>query len=70
MTQELLKKINELSKKEKEQGLTAEEKKLQSELRDEYRKEFRKNFQKQLTNVDVKLPNGKVVPLTQLSKKK
>ena len=70
MTQELLSKINELSKKEKEQGLTPEEKELQAKLRDEYRKEFRKNFQKQLTNVDVKLPNGKVVPLTQFNKKK
>lgn len=70
MTQELLSKINELSKKEKEQGLTQEEKELQSKLRDEYRKEFRKNFQKQLKNVDVKLPNGQVIPLTQLNKKK
>ena len=70
MDNSMLKRINELAKKKKEQGLTPEEKELQSKLRDEYRKEFRKNFQKQLTNVDVKLPNGKIVPLTQIAKKK
>lgn len=70
MTQELLTKINELSKKEKEQGLTQQEKALQQKLREQYRKEFRSNFQKQLSNVDVKLPDGTVVPLTTLNKKK
>lgn len=70
MTQELLAKINALSKKEKEQGLTQQEKQLQQELREQYRKEFRSNFQKQLSNVDVKLPDGTVVPLSQLNKKK
>ena len=44
MTQELLSKINELSKKEKEQGLTPQEKELQAQLRDEYRKEFVKTY--------------------------
>lgn len=68
--QELIKQINALSKKEKEQGLTKEEKELQAKLREQYRKEFRKNFQAQINNVDVKLPSGKVVPLTTLGKKK
>lgn len=70
MTQELLEKINALAKKKREQGLTEEEQKLQKELYKEYLTEFRGNFKQQLQNVDVKLPNGKVVPLTELNKKK
>lgn len=70
MTQELLEKINALAKKRREQGLTEEEQKLQKELYKEYLTEFRGNFKQQLQNVDVKLPNGKVVPLTELNKKK
>ncbi len=69
MTEDLLKKINDLAKKKKEQGLTDEEQKLQKELYKEYLTQFRSNFKKQLNNVDVKLPDGKVVPLTQLPKK-
>lgn len=70
MTDNLLVKINELAKKEKEQGLTKDEKELQQKLREEYRAQFRSRFKTQLSNVDVKLPNGTVVPLTQLPKKK
>ncbi len=70
MTEDLLKKINELAQKKREQGLTKEEQKLQKELYKEYLTQFRSNFKKQLNNVDVKLPDGKVVPLTQLPKKK
>lgn len=69
MTQELLKQINELAKKGKEQGLTQQEKELQQKLREEYRIQFRSQFQTQLKNVDVKLPDGTVIPLTQLKKK-
>ena len=70
MTEDLLKKINELAQKKREQGLTEEEQKLQKELYKEYLTQFRSNFKQQLNNVDVKLPDGKVVPLTQLPKKK
>lgn len=70
MTEDLLKKINELAQKKREQGLTKEEQELQKELYKEYLTQFRSNFKKQLNNVDVKLPDGKVVPLTQLPKKK
>ena len=70
MTEDLLKKINELAQKKREQGLTEEEQKLQKELYKEYLAQFRSNFKQQLNNVDVKLPDGKVVPLTQLPKKK
>lgn len=70
MTQELIEKINALAKKKKEEGLTEEEQKLQKELYKEYLTQFRSGFKKQLNNVDVQLPNGDVVPLTELNKKK
>ena len=69
MTQDLLTRINELAKKKREQGLTEQEQKLQKELYKEYITQFRSNFKQQLNNVDVKLPDGSVVPLTQLPKK-
>lgn len=69
MTQDLLNKINELAVKKREQGLTEQEQKLQKELYKEYLTQFRSNFKQQLNNVDVKLPDGSVVPLTQLPKK-
>ena len=70
MTQELIEKINALAKKKKTEGLTEEEQKLQKELYKEYLTQFRSGFKAQLNNVDVKFPDGKVVPLTQLNKKK
>lgn len=70
MTEDLLKKINELAQKKREQGLTKEEQELQKELYKQYLTQFRANFKQQLNNVDVKLSDGKVVPLTQLKKKK
>ena len=69
MTHELIEKINELSRKKREQGLNDEEQKLQKELYKEYLAQFRSSFKKQLNNVDVELPGGKVVPLTELPKK-
>lgn len=69
MTQDLLSKINALAQKKREQGLSEQEQKLQKELYKEYLSQFRSNFKQQLNNVDVKLPDGSVVPLTQLKKK-
>ncbi len=69
MTQDLLSKINELAAKKREQGLSEEEQQLQKELYKEYLAQFRSNFKKQLNNVDVKLPDGSVVPLSELPKK-
>lgn len=69
MTEDLLKKINELAKKKRECGLTADEENLRQELHKEYLKQFRSSFKAQLNNVDVKLPDGKVVPLINLPKK-
>lgn len=45
-----LKRINELAKKEKEQGLTPEEKAEQAALRKEYVAAFKKNLVAQLEN--------------------
>jgi len=69
MTEDLLKKINELAQKKRECGLTEEEENLRKQLHKEYLEQFRSSFKAQLNNVDVKLPDGKVVPLTELPKK-
>lgn len=45
-----LKRINELAKKEREKGLTAEEKLEQQELRAEYLAVFKNNLVRQLDN--------------------
>ncbi len=59
---EMIKRINELAQKKKEQGLTAEEQAEQKELYKKYLANFRKNFEKQLDNTDVEYPDGRVVP--------
>lgn len=59
----LIEEINALAKKKREQGLSDEEQKRQKELYAVYLKNFRKNFEKQIDNVDVKLPDGTVIPL-------
>ena len=47
----LIKRINELSKKSREQGLTDEEKSEQATLRQEYIKKFRQGMENTLQNV-------------------
>lgn len=59
---DLTKRINELAKKKKEQGLTAEEQAEQKELYKKYLANFRRNFELQLDNTDVEFPDGRVVP--------
>ena len=49
----LIDKINHLAKKQKEEGLTEEEKQLQAELRKEYLEKFKARFKKQLDNVKI-----------------
>lgn len=46
-----LDRINELAKKAKTEGLTAEEKQEQAQLRKEYIEKFRKNFTGQLKKI-------------------
>ncbi len=54
----LIDQINELARKEKSVGLTAEEKELQTKLRNEYREQFRANFRSQLDNTYIMDENG------------
>lgn len=51
MTQELLKRINFLAKKAREEGLTEEEKAEQADLRAQYIKSFRQGLENTLSNV-------------------
>ncbi len=51
MTQELLKRINFLAKKSREEGLTEEEKAEQAQLRAQYIKSFRQGLENTLSNV-------------------
>ncbi|MFT8323376.1 MAG: DUF896 domain-containing protein [Bacillus sp. (in: firmicutes)] len=53
-----LARINELAKKKKESGLTAEESKEQTKLRAEYLKGFRSTMLNTLENVTIYDPNG------------
>jgi uncharacterized protein YnzC (UPF0291/DUF896 family) len=67
---ELIKRINELAKKKREEGLTPQEQAEQKELYKKYLAGIRSNFTQQLENTDVKYPDGKVVPLTEFNKNK
>jgi uncharacterized protein YnzC (UPF0291/DUF896 family) len=57
---ELTKRINELARKEKAEGLSAEEKAEQTKLREEFRERFRASFRAQLDNVRIVEPDGKI----------
>lgn len=58
MDQKLIDRINELAKKAKTIGLTAEESAERERLRKEYLAEFRKGFQQILDNTYVETPDG------------
>ena len=51
--------INELARKEKTVGLTAEEKAEQAKLREQFRAAFRKNFAAQLENTEIVVADEK-----------
>ncbi len=65
---ELVKRINELANKQRETGLTDEEKAEQQQLRQAYLIRFRASFTNQLKNTYVVTENGEV-PLTEYGKK-
>ena len=58
MTEELIKRINFLSKKSKTEGLTEEEKKEQEALRKEYIRQFRQGMLNTLDNVYIMDKDG------------
>lgn len=65
-----VKRINELAKKKKQQGLTREETAEQKQLYQRYLASFRKSFERQLENTDVEFPDGSVLPFKEANKKK
>jgi uncharacterized protein YnzC (UPF0291/DUF896 family) len=60
---QLVKRINELSRKSKTEGLTPSEKEEQTELRNEYRALFVGNLSSQLNGIKVKHPDGTITEL-------
>ncbi len=60
---ERLDRINELARKERTEGLTAEEKEEQKRLRAEYVAAVRKNVELQLGNTYIVEPDGTKHPL-------
>lgn len=70
MEQEMLKRINELAKKKREQGLTEAEQAEQKKLYKIYLGEIRSQFNATLDNVSVKDTDGSVVPFKTAYKKK
>lgn len=63
MNDEKIKRINELSRKSKAEGLNETEKEEQAALRREYVEAFRGNLRSQLDNIDVKEKDGTIVNL-------
>ena len=66
---ELIKRINVLAKKKREEGLTEAEQNEQKALYKKYLASFRKNVERQLDNTDVEFPDGRVLPFKQAAKK-
>ena len=56
----LIKRINELSRKSKAEGLTPEEKEEQTKLRNEYRALVVGNLSSQLEGIKIKHPDGTI----------
>jgi len=58
-----LKRINELARKSKAEGLTEAERREQAELRREYIEAVKMNLRSQLNNIDVKERDGSITNL-------
>lgn len=63
MTEEKIKRINELYHKSKKEGLTDAEKKEQKILREEYIEAFRRNLRGQLDNISIREADGSITNL-------
>ena len=59
--EELTKRINELARKSKSEGLTEAEKQEQTKLRQEYRDKVVGNLRAQLSNMSIQNPDGSIV---------
>lgn len=58
--EQLIKRINELSRKSKTEGLTPEEKEEQTKLRNEYRAKVVSNLSSQLEGLKIQHPDGTI----------
>ena len=63
MDENKLKRINELARKSKAEGLTAEERREQESLRREYIEAVRMNLRSQLNNIDSREKDGSITNL-------
>lgn len=63
MDEQKIKRINELYRKSKAEGLTENEQKEQKILRREYIELVRRNLRSQLNNIDIEEKDGTVVNL-------
>ena len=63
MEHEKIERINELARKQREGGLTSEEKAEQAQLRQAYLREFRQGMEAMLDGVRLKRPDGTLEPL-------
>ena len=70
MTEEKIKRINELYRKSKAEGLTSAEKEERAMLRSEYIASIRGNLQAQLNNIDVVNEDGSIENLGEMHAKK
>lgn len=69
MTEQKIKRINELYHKSKAEGLTPEEKLEQQNLRQEYLAAIRNNVRATLDNVSIKNPDGTITDLKDVRSK-
>ncbi|MCI8766431.1 MAG: DUF896 domain-containing protein [Ruminococcus sp.] len=63
MDEQKIKRINELYRKSKTEGLTGEERKEQKLLREEYLESIRGNLRSQLNKIDIREKDGTIVNL-------
>lgn len=70
MEKDILKRINELARKKREEGLSEAEQKEQKDLYKIYLGGIRTQFESTLDNVSVKSEDGKVIPFKEAYAKK
>ena len=63
MDEQKIKRINELYRKSKAEGLSGEERREQKLLREEYLESIRGNLRSQLNNIDIREKDGTIVNL-------